>query len=59
MRLEKQNRRSCIGFLILLALAAALIAWMSLGGITSETPADDVKGDISGPEAAPTPSKPG
>ena len=59
MRLEKQNRRSCIGLMIVLALLAALIVWMSLGGVTSETPADDVKGDVSGPEAAPTPSKPG
>jgi hypothetical protein len=46
MRLEQQNRRSCIVLLILLAGLIALITWMSLGGISSQTVGDDVKADV-------------
>jgi hypothetical protein len=51
MRIEKQNRRSCIALLVLLALLAALVLWMSLGGYSSETVGDDVKADVDGPNA--------
>jgi hypothetical protein len=57
MRLEKQNRRSCIGLLLFLAALAALILWMSLGGVREETIADDPKGQVDPvpPVGAPAP----
>jgi hypothetical protein len=60
MRLEKQNRRSCIALLLFLALLAALVLWMSLGGFSSQTVGDDIKGDVDGPSApADAPPPPG
>ena len=56
MRLEKQNRRSCIGLLAFLVLLTAAFVWMMAGGVSSETTADDVKADIDGP--APPPGHP-
>jgi hypothetical protein len=52
MRLEKQNRRGCIGLLVFLALLAGVILWMSLGGVQDETVADDPKGPV---DAVPPP----
>lgn len=49
MRLEKQNRRSCIFLLVVLAALAALILWASLGGVSSETMGDDVTADVKAP----------
>jgi hypothetical protein len=46
MRLEKKNKRSCIGLLILLGILAGVIVWMSLGGVPAETMADDPAGAI-------------
>lgn len=51
MRIDKQNRRSCIALLLFLGMLAALILWMSLGGYSSETVGDDVKADVDGPTA--------
>ena len=53
MRLEKQNRRSCLGLLVLLALLVAAIAWASLGGVSDQTAADDPQGPI---DAVPPPA---
>jgi hypothetical protein len=47
MRLEKQNRRSCIVLLVLLVLLIAFVVWMSLGGISSHSLGDDVKTDVT------------
>ena len=52
MRLEKKNKRSCLGLLILLAILAAVIVWMSLGGVPAETTADDPAGPV---DAVPPP----
>ncbi|QAY77401.1 hypothetical protein [Sphingosinicella sp. BN140058] len=49
MRLEKQNRRSCIALLIGLAALIGLIIWMALGGLPRESVGDDVKGDLQAP----------
>ena len=49
MRIEQQNRRSCIAFLVLLAGLAALIVWMAAGGFSSESIGDDVKADVAPP----------
>jgi len=49
MRLDKQNRRSCLVLLALLAALAALIVWMALGGVSSESLGDDVKADMRAP----------
>ncbi|HEX8667782.1 MAG TPA: hypothetical protein VF727_05350 [Allosphingosinicella sp.] len=50
MRLEKQNRRSCIGILVFLVLLTALFLWMMFGGgVSRHSTADDIKGDIDGP----------
>ena len=57
MGLDKQNRRSCIGLMVVLALLAGLIVWASLGGVPGETVADDVQGGSIG--AAGAPPKPG
>jgi len=46
MRVEKQNRRSCLALLVILAALAGIILWMSLGGVPGETIADDPKGQI-------------
>jgi uncharacterized membrane protein YagU involved in acid resistance len=46
MRLEKQNRRSCLGLLAFLAVLAGIIVWMSLGGVKSDTPANDPQGPV-------------
>ena len=53
MRLAKQNRRSCIGLLLFLALLAGAILWMSLGGYSSHTLGDDIQGDVDGPSPPP------
>jgi hypothetical protein len=55
MRLEKQNKRSCIGLLAVLAVLAAIVVWMSLGGMPGETTADDPKGPV---DAVPPPRGP-
>ncbi|HEX8578709.1 MAG TPA: hypothetical protein VIA98_02320 [Allosphingosinicella sp.] len=55
MRLEKQNRRGCFGFLLFLAILAAVIAWMGLGGAPEETVADDPQGPV---DAVPPPRGP-
>jgi hypothetical protein len=64
MRLEKKNKRSCLGLLAFLAILAGVITWMSLGGVSSETTADDPAGAVdavpppaspASPEAAPSP----
>jgi hypothetical protein len=47
MRIDQQNRRSCIALLILLAGLAGLVLWMSLGGVSSETTGNDVKADVT------------
>ena len=47
MRIDQQNRRSCIALLILLAGLAGLILWMSLGGVSSEAPGNRVKADVT------------
>ena len=52
MRLEKKNKRSCIGLLIALAILAGVILWMSLGGVPAETIADDPRGAV---DAVPPP----
>ena len=49
MRIEKQNRRSCIAFLVVLALLAGFIVWMSFGGVSSESLGDDVQADVGVP----------
>jgi hypothetical protein len=57
MQLEKQNRRGCLGMLAVLAILAAVIVWMSLGGVSDKTLADDPKGPVDAvpPPAAPRP----
>jgi hypothetical protein len=52
MRLETKNKRSCIGLLLVLALLAGAILWMSLGGVSSQTTADDPEGPV---DAVPPP----
>jgi hypothetical protein len=52
MRIDKQNRRSCIGVLLFLALLAAAILWMIFGGAPEDSTADDVQG-MPTPAAAP------
>ena len=52
MRLEKQNKRSCLGLLAVLAVLAAIILWMSLGGVSDQTVADDPRGPV---DAVPPP----
>ena len=52
MQLEKQNKRSCLGLLAVLAILAGIVLWMSLGGVRSETPADDPRGPV---DAVPPP----
>ena len=66
MRLEKQNRRSCIVLLVLLAGLIGLIVWMSLGGFSSQSVGDDVQADVvprtgtgSTAPVAPAPQKSG
>jgi hypothetical protein len=58
MRLDKQNRRSCIGLMVALALLAGLIVWASLGGVPEETLADDVQGGIGATGAPLEPGAP-
>ena len=53
MRLDKQNRRSCIALMAVLALLVTLIVWASLGGVPEETLADDVQGGGIGASGAP------
>jgi hypothetical protein len=55
MQLEKQNKRSCLGLLALLALIVAAVTWMSLGGVPEESTADDVRGPV---DAVPPPRGP-
>jgi hypothetical protein len=49
MRLEQQNRRSCIALLIVLVGLLGLIVWMSLGGVSSHSVGDDVQADVKAP----------
>jgi hypothetical protein len=51
MRLEQQNRRSCIGLMVALVLITGLFLWAMFGGATDESMADDVKGSLGGPAA--------
>jgi hypothetical protein len=55
MQLEKQNKRGCLGLLAVLAIIAAAVLWMSLGGVSDETTADDPKGPV---DAVPPPASP-
>jgi hypothetical protein len=55
MNLEKQNKRSCLGLLAVLAIIAGIVLWMSLGGVRSETTANDPKGPV---DAVPPPAGP-
>jgi hypothetical protein len=58
MQLEKQNKRSCLALLIVLALILAAVAWVSLGGVPEETTADDPQGPVDAvppPRGTPTP----
>lgn len=48
MRLDQQNRRSCILLLTLIVALTAFIAWAALGGFSSESLGDDVKADLKG-----------
>jgi hypothetical protein len=57
MRLEKQNRRSCLGLIIFVALLTALVLWMSLGGMPRDTAAEQPKGTVA-PGAPPPGSGP-
>lgn len=54
MQLEKQNKRSCLGLLAVLAIIAAIVLWMSLGGVPEETTADDPQGPV---DAVPPPGR--
>ena len=54
MRIEQQNRRSCIALLALLAAMLGLILWMSLGGVSSESMGDDVQADVADPGDVPS-----
>ena len=59
MRIDKQNRRSCIALLVLLAAMVGFVLWMSLGGVSSESLGDDVHADVGGPgdpKSAPPPA---
>jgi len=49
MRLDQQNRRSCIVLLIVLVALIGLVVWMSLGGISSHSLGDDVQADVKAP----------
>ncbi len=46
MRPDQQNRRSCIGLLLFLAVLAAVIAWMALGVMPGQMMQDDPKGTV-------------
>jgi hypothetical protein len=59
MQLEKQNKRSCIGLMALLAIIVAVVAWMSLGGVPDKTTADDPKGPVDAVPPPTTPAPPG
>ena len=61
MRIEKQNRRSCIALLALLAALLGLVLWMSLGGVSSDSLGDEVQADVADPgdnPSAPPPATP-
>jgi hypothetical protein len=58
MRLEKQNRRGCLIVSIFLAVIAALIAYASFGGVSSESIGDDVRGGMSAAGTVPKPGTP-
>ena len=58
MRIDKQNRRGCAIFSLLLAGLAAVILYASLGGVSSQSVGDDVKGGMSAAGAAPKPGTP-
>ena len=49
MRLDQQNRRSCILLLIVLAGLIGLIVWASLGGVSRHSVGDDMKADVGAP----------
>jgi hypothetical protein len=53
MRPDKQNRRGCIIFSVFLAAIAALILWAALGGVSSESTADDPQQGVNAPAAPP------
>jgi hypothetical protein len=46
MQLEKQNKRGCLGMLAVLAIILGVVVWISLGGISDKTLADDPKGPV-------------
>ncbi len=56
MRIVDQNRWSCFGLLIGLAILAALAVWLVIREPTPPS-ANEVQGDIDGP-AAPQPAAP-
>ena len=58
MRIDKQNRRGCAVIALLLTLIAALIAYASFGGVSSESIGDDVQGGMSAAGAVPKPGTP-
>jgi hypothetical protein len=53
MRLDQQNRLSCLLILVLLIGLAGLVIWMALGGIPDESVGDDVKADLQAPAPKP------
>ena len=50
---DKQNKRGCAIFALLLTIVAALILWASLGGVSGETTADDTTGGVNARGVAP------
>jgi hypothetical protein len=58
MRIDKQNRRGCAVIVLFLAALAALIAYASFGGVSSQSVGDDVKGGMSAAGAPPKPGAP-
>lgn len=56
MRIDEQNRWSCIGLLVLLAVLAAVAIWLFAREPTVPS-GNAVQGDIDGP-AAPQPAAP-
>jgi hypothetical protein len=58
MQLEKQNKRSCLGLLAVLAVILGIVVWMSLGGVSDKSLADDPKGPVGALAPPPSPRPP-
>ncbi|TFI59847.1 hypothetical protein E2493_03185 [Sphingomonas parva] len=56
MRLDQQNRGSCLFLLTVLAALIGLVVWMSLGGVGSQSPANDMKAGVAPPASPTTPA---